>query len=276
MDHAEAHERLADLLLEPDRLARLPASTDLDDRAFLAHLRGCPECRSELAALGPLQRRLREAFGDGDASMAEPIAPPDALRAAVLAQAHAEPRTRPIAPGTRPAAPIVVARRWSAPRWSVGLAAALVIALLGGAAGMQLQRMTGTGLSDSAVAVVSTVERVLAADPHWVVPLRTAAGTAAGSVAWSRQDFAVLATGLVAPARGQVYRCWLEWSGKVAPIGVMDFAGDTAYWTGSVGAWASVTLDPTTRFIVTLESAAPPPSGGVPAGPALLQADLGT
>jgi anti-sigma-K factor RskA len=57
---------------------------------------------------------------------------------------------------------------------------------------------------------------------------------------------------------------------RPSPIGVIDFAGDTAYWTGSVAAWASVTLE------VTLEPAATPPSGSAPTGPVVLQADLGT
>ena len=281
MDHAEAHERLADLLLEPDRLERLGLGTAPapDDRPFVEHVRGCADCRAELAALGPLQEGLRRALGGiEDASAVEPIAPPDALRASVLRQAHAEPRgpARPVAVSSPAPSAVRDAARWSAPRWAVGLAAALVIAILGGAAGMQLQRLAGTGAADSAVAVVSTVERVLAADPHWVVPLRTTAGVPAGSVAWSRQDFAVLATGLSAPATGQVYRCWLEWAGRSVPIGVMDFAGETAYWTGSVGAWASVTLDPSARFVVTLEPATPPAPGAAPVGPAVLQADLGS
>jgi hypothetical protein len=279
MDHAEAHERIADLLLEPDRLGRLGASSQPEDRAFLEHVRGCADCRAELAALGPLQLGLRRALGGiDDTTTVAPIAPPESLRASVLRQAHAEPRAATVPKVLLSPFPIAIraAARWSAPRWAVGLAAALAIAILGGAAGMQLQRIAGTAASDSAVAVVSTVERVLAADPHWVVGLRTASGAPAGSVAWSHRDFAVLATGLSAPAKGQVYRCWLEWAGKAAPIGIMDFAGETAYWTGSVGAWASVTLDPTARFIVTLESAAQPPAGSMPAGPAVLQADLGT
>ncbi|MBI3751100.1 MAG: hypothetical protein HY263_05525, partial [Chloroflexi bacterium] len=58
-------------------------------------------------------------------------------------------------------------------------------------------------------------------------------------------------------------------------IGVMDFAGDTAYWTGSVGDWAAVAFDPGTQFVVTLEAdGGMPPSS--PTTPAVLVADLGT
>ncbi len=35
----------------------------------------------------------------------------------------------------------------------------------------------------------------------------------------------------------------------------MYFAGQTAYWVGSLDEWATFQIGPTTRFVVTLEPA---------------------
>jgi hypothetical protein len=61
------------------------------------------------------------------------------------------------------------------------------------------------------------------------------------------------------------------WAGQADEIGEMDFAGSTAYWTGTAGSWASVTFEPGTRFEVTLESG---PQAAGPVGPAVLSASL--
>lgn len=294
MDHAAAHERIADLALERGGLEGLTSSRLEPDRDLRDHLRTCAACRAELEAARALRDRLRAAFvAMPGAAMVEPIAPPESLRAAILEAAHRELPGSLAAPGTL-AAPtaflgdaVAQTRGWrsllkldrplglGAPRWPVAIAAALVVALLGGVAGIQYERASKASADDSIAAVVATVDRVLTADQHRIVQLRTPAGTAAGSVAWSQRDFAVLASSLSTPPAGQVYRCWLQWAGQSASIGVMDFAGSTAYWTGSVGEWASVAFDPGARFIVTLE----PDSGtapGQPTSPAVLQADLGT
>lgn len=286
MDHASAHERIADLALEAGGLARLPSSSAEADRALMDHVRGCEACQADITASRNLSDRLRRALAELQATSGfEPIAAPASLRAAVLGAAHREREvgTPPANPArgrdTRPA-PAGPGWRdwfgWLRPRWAPGLAAALAIALLGGVAGSQLQRVFSVNDRDSIVAVVATLDRVLAADNHRIVPLRTAAGGPAGSVAWSRQDFAVLASTLHRPAAGSIYRCWLQWAGKSASIGVMDFAGDTAYWTGSVGDWAAVAFDPGAQFIVTLEPSSGPMPPLSPTTPAVLVADLGT
>jgi hypothetical protein len=274
MDHAAAHERIADLALETAGLERLATSQLEADRELRDHLRSCEACRAELEAARRLRDGLRGALeATPEAAMVDPIAPPDSLRSAVLAAAEQD-RSNRIAPVR---VDIGLPRRvgggpW---RWTAAIAAGLAIALLGGVAGMQLQRTSQVAGDDSITAVVATVDRVLAADGHRIVQLRTPDGTAAGSVAWSQRDFAVLATSLSPPPPGHVYRCWLQWAGESTSIGAMDFAGPTAYWTGSVGQWASVAFDPATRFVVTLEaSGVAPPSQ--PTTPAVLQADLGT
>jgi hypothetical protein len=163
--------------------------------------------------------------------------------------------------------------RITGPAWGTAIAALLVVALLGGVAGGRLQQLASGTSGDSLAGVVGTVERVLESPSHRVVSLRSASGAAAGSVAWSQQDFAVLTSALTPPPAGEVYRCWLAWGDQAATIGEMDFAGSTAYWTGTTGSWASVTFEPGTRFLVTLEPAASPPPGAGP-GPVILQADL--
>jgi hypothetical protein len=288
MDHAAAHERIVDLALEADGLARLETSGAPEDRALLDHVRTCATCRPDVAASRRLSDNLRQALdgareaGGGQPEAAvQPIAAPDSLRSAILDAARREQAAPEASQGIRPAAlargwTLFGSRAWSPPRWAVGLAAALAIAIIGGLGGMQLQRSAQGPGSESVAEVVASLDHVLAADDHRIVQLRAADGTVAGAVAWSRRDFAVLASSLSTPPAGHVYRCWLQWSGRSASIGVMEFAGDTAYWTGSVGEWAAVAFDPATRFVVTLEPATSGAEPTAPSTPVVLQADLGT
>jgi hypothetical protein len=290
MDHAEAHERLADLALEPDGIDRLdPArvggtrtdATRVEDRALAEHVRGCPTCSADVTATRALRDRLRLALTGVDATAVEPIATPDWLREAVVESARREPRLAvpaPEPPG-RAAEPTSTGRRagprlprWSASRWAAGIAAGLAIALLGGVAGSALQRPRDGGPEASLAAVVATLDRVLAAADHRLVQLTTPEGAAAGSAAWSSSDFAVLTSSLAAPPGDRVYRCWLVWSGKWASVGVMEFVGVTAYWTGPTGEWATVLAEPGTRFVVTLEPTGAPAAR--PTGGTVLQASL--
>jgi hypothetical protein len=293
MDHAEAHERIADLALDRDALARLASaddgpSTDAAgaaagtapaDVAFVAHVRGCQACRADLLAVRGVDQALRDALGElRDAASIEPMHPPESIRDAVLEAAHREPRSvhgpqTQAAPMGRPAGrwPFALPRLTSG-QWAVALAAVLVVAVLGGVAGRAL-RQTG-GSDASLTAAVATLDRVLVAPDHRFAALSTPTGAASGSVAWSPQDFVVLTSALSAPPAGSVYRCWLQWAGRWAVVGSMDFAGSTAYWSGPTGTWASLLGDPGTRFVVTAEPAGA--TGGSPTGTVVLQAVLGT
>lgn len=284
MDHAEAHERIADLALDHDGLDRVDAAGrgDTADPAFVAHVRGCPTCRADLAAIRSVDQRLRDALADvRDVAAIQPINPPESLRDAVLGSARLEPRTAVVASGrsaaTAPAGQVGgwLARwpRLTTPQWATALAAVLIIAVVGGLAGRTIAP-TPTRPDPSMVAAVATLDRVLLAPDHHLETLASPAGVASGSVAWSAQDFVVLTSALPAPAQGRVYRCWLQWSGKWAPVGEMDFAGLTAYWTGPTGAWSDLLGQAGTRFVVTTEVAGPP--GEAPTGAILLQADLGS
>jgi Anti-sigma-K factor rskA len=288
VEHAAAHERLADLALEADGIDRLSASALPEDRALLVHLEGCSSCQADVAASGHLRDALRVAFqAMPDLPSIEPIAPPPALRAGVLGAARREgrPDARPdgrpdaasVAAATLiPLEPARRARRLRAvlSRWPAAMAAALVLAVIGGAVGLQLGRQAGDEDAASMTAVVATLDRVLTAQPHWVAPLQAGSGAIVGSVSWSKSDFAVLTTALQRPTGGGVYRCWLQRDGHWDAIGKMDFGGGTAYWTGSVGDWATVDVGAGTQFVVTLEANAGASPGTGPTSPAVLQADL--
>jgi hypothetical protein len=278
MDHAEAHERIADLALDRDALGRLEDGSD--EAALLEHIGSCAACRADLAAARGLDRGLREALGEiRDGAALQPIQPPESLRDAVIATARREPR--PVAPAGAPTVSPTGDRAWwrlglarlTGPQWAAGLAAVLVVAILSGLASRALA--PGGGEPDPAmIAAVATLDRVLAAPDHHLVTLSTPGGVASGSVAWSTQDFVVLTSALSAPQPGRVYRCWLEWSGRWAPVGSMDFAGSTAYWSGPTGTWADLLGTTGTSFVVTAEAVGP--AGAAPTGAALLQANLGS
>ena len=270
VDHAAAHERLEDLLLEPVRLADLDASTAPADLQLREHVAGCEACRADLEAWRGLQRSIADALpGTATASDAavEPIELPPSLRAATLSAIR--PAGTPpvlVGHGSRPDRPRLAA-------W-LGLAAAIVVLAGAGlvAVDQATRRATAEANATALTNALAAVDRVLAEPDHRTTALRTAGGAAAGSISWSSHDLVVLTTALTAPAADQRYRCWLEDNGRSIAIGQMYFAGGTAYWIGSLDKWATFQISPTTKFVVTLEPAAAQDR----AGPAVLSADLGT
>src|SRR5215510_11551891 len=95
MDHAEAHERIADLALEPGRLAGLQTSAADDDAALREHIRTCARCQAELDDWATFQASLGTALDGNTREQLEPITPPADLRRRVLESAHAEPKPAP-------------------------------------------------------------------------------------------------------------------------------------------------------------------------------------
>lgn len=266
MDHAAAHERIEDLLLEPSRLEGLDASAAPEDVALREHLDGCPACRSDLESWSLVQRQVAEALPAGTEAVrdVEPIEVPPSLRTQVLAAVQS---------GERPLAPIAMERRTQArPRaiW-LGLAASLVLLL--GSAVITLDQANRRAVAESEAnalaTLVAAVHGVLATD-HRIVELRRPDGTSVGSVSWSRRDWVVLTKALTQPPSGQRYRCWLEDGDKSVPVGVMEFAGGTAYWVETLDEWATWEIGPETEFIVSLEAADAPSRSG----PIVLSADL--
>jgi hypothetical protein len=269
MDHAAAHERIEDLLLEPARLAALPGSTDPDDAALREHLAGCPGCAADLEAWQRVQVAVDRALpGEPGAAAAavEPVELPSSLRGRVLDQ---------IRTGVEPAAPLSISGARSARRrrlgWLVGLAAGIGVLLGTGAfAAQQLgERAAAEAQARELAAALEIVDRMLATD-HKVVQLRTTAGERAGTISWSRHDWVVLTTALEPPPAGQEYLCWLESNGRSVPVGHMEFAGGTAYWVATLDEWQTWEIGPTTQFVVTLE----PAGARIRSGPPILEALL--
>ncbi len=268
MDHAAAHERIEDLLLEPTRLAALTGSTAPDDVALREHVAGCPACRADLEAWERLQRHLVDALPKAAiaaSSAVEPVELPPSLRARVISAVRTTDRIH---------GPVVMARarsRRAVATW-VGLAASIIV--LSGASVITADQVARRAAAESEAhelsSALAAVERVLASSGHRAVELTTTAGAPAGSISWSRHDWVVLTSALTEPAADQRYRCWLEDENGSVAIGYMEFAGPTAYWAETLEDWATWEIGPTTRFVVTLEDA----DSQTRAGPAVLSADL--
>lgn len=274
MDHAAAHERIEDLLLDPARLAALESSEAPEDVALREHVSSCASCRADLEGWQGLQRTIASALPGtaADAAAAvEPIELPPSLRAAVVSAIRAEKATGAAAPrreaidGTRGRR----ARLWPL----VGLAASLVVIV--GSAGLAIDQVARRAAAEADVralsAALSAADRILAEPAHKVVALQTPAGAGAGTISWSSHDWVVITTALTEPSSDQRYLCWLEHDGRSVPVGVMEFAGGTAYWVASLNEWATWELGPTTHFVVTLQHA----GDQTRAGPAVLEAALG-
>jgi hypothetical protein len=246
MEHAEAHELLADLALEPSRLTGLDDAAAAETQPLRAHIAGCRTCAAEVVAWRRTWSMFGDARGAGAAFDTELLRAPAANRAATLA-AIAGPAVM--------AAPVVVTRRWPAPRalpWLLA-AAALVVAI--GAGSLAWVRTSDLDRAHAESAdlanVAATMDRVLADPVHWITPLTTADGAPGGTLAWSNSEIVVISAALPAPEPGQGYRCWVERNGKRTPLGSMDFTGGTGYWAGSMAGWADL-LTPGARFGVSL------------------------
>ena len=316
LTHADAHERLADLLLEPAALERLvrelaapvPGAEDrgagdrgagdrgAGDRGanpLAAHLAVCPICREEVVAWDRLHGTVQAALVGADGPAAGGAAAVDhladlAAEQRISAPAELRSSVRDLVRASRSpmgvqADPVrSVSRRWAMPlrvattrpaRRLLPLVAVLAIAVLaGGTLLNQGARLDRSRAETAALeTVTATLDRVLRDPTHRVVELRDAVGVAQGSISWSRQDLVVLTDALQPPGPGQLYRCWIERGGVRYPVGQMWFAGGTAYWTGSVDAWATTSFGAGGTFGVSLESVA-----GAAVNPAVLVADLGS
>lgn len=269
MDHAAAHGRIEDLLLEPSRLAALPSSSAPDDVALREHLAGCGSCAADLEVWRRVQIAVDAAVpGDPDlaAAAVDPIDLPPSLRARVLASVRAAEAPAAAVPIT--AAPSARRRRLGT---LVGLAAG--IGLLAGTGIFAFQQVSERAAAEAEArelaAALATVDRMLATD-HKVVQMETTSGEPAGTISWSRHDWVVLSQVLQEPPPGQVYLCWLEADGRSVPVGHMEFADGTAYWVASLDEWQTWEIGPTTRFVVSLETA----GATQRTGPAILEAML--
>jgi hypothetical protein len=278
MDHAEAHELLADLALEPSALDTLAAADDPASRALRAHVAACPLCSADLsswrrtwAAVGASHRRGHAAAdrdaadqdsADQDAGRPRLLAPPADLRARVL---------KAIGPSPAAGAPVgMVADRAGAPaprrfvtlkRRAVGLVAVAAVAAAVLAGGTAVQSRLDLQRSQTEAAALASVEsavsRILAEPGHTEVPLRAADGSSGGVLAWGQDEFVVLTSDLAEPGEGQTYRCWIELNGTRTVIGELSFSGSMAAWSGSMSGWQWY-FTPGAMFGVSLYSASGP------------------
>jgi hypothetical protein len=253
VDHAEAHELLADLALEPRLLAGVVDGSAPDSAALRAHLADCEECRNEFDGM----RRTQFAIVDATATDAggrgklsswaedDPLRAPESLWSTVAAI----PRTWPIAgPVEEPIAVAPAATRRIAGRGRLftalaGVALVLVVGVTGMAADQVVRAIAAQGVSSELASLAGATSAVLADPDHVSFALTGLDGAAAGSAAWSGEDYVIMTRALQPPGPGTEYRCWLERDGVRIPIGAMRFGGDVAYWWGSVdvppGYWRS-------------------------------------
>ena len=283
MDHAAAHEELADLVLEPHRLRRLFADDTPVTMALRAHLTECADCRAELDAWRAVHAALDVTTAEASRPLrslepSEAPAPSAALRERTLAAVSAAGRTREVPPGAR-VEPEPARLRQGGPRgfgamgrlgrlgW-LAAAAALVVAVgLGGLLVDRTSQADQARLEASELgAATATLDRILATPTHWSVTLHTADGAPGGTLAWSPSEMVVLTSALTPATPGTTYRCWVERDGSRTPVGTMSFGGGLGYWAGSMAAWGS--FEPGSRFGVTAIPA------GASEGPAVLVADL--
>ena len=258
MDHAEAHERLGDLALEPARLAALDSDPAPDAARLRAHVASCEECRTELESLRRTDAAIRDAIASSNrGGPAAILTAPAALRERVLAAARSGSSSAAVGRFREDAAVAATPGGWR--RWlPAALAAVVVIAIgLGTALTVRMSELQAARSElEEFSHVTATLDRILADKHHVVVALRAADGTPGGTIAWNRSEVVVLSTYLERPPEGRQYRCWIEENGRRWPVGSMHFSGSTAYWSGPLDDW-NASFQPGSRFGVTLI-----PSGG--------------
>jgi anti-sigma-K factor RskA len=211
------------------------ALDDVERARFEAHLRACPDCRTEV-----------ETFRETAAALAgDPIAPPAGLRADVLAGIEA---IRPLPPltehGRDRAIPDETTRRpWLSGTGPLLVAAALVLVALLTTVWLQ------PWAEDDAANPPTVTERVLAADDREDVVDRFPDGSRA-IVAISRSvgRAVALTEGLALAPAGRVYQLWFQLpKGDVVSAGLMPDQSDaTVLLEGdaSDATWVGITIEP--------------------------------
>jgi hypothetical protein len=263
MDHEATREELELAALEPDGLERLMAGDTATAQAVAAHLAGCPSCTDELTRLQRAASLIRGVVRE---------MPAPELRDRTLAAIRAEGVQRPIAPvavaeSGQPAAasPAPTRLRRSAPvlGWVAAVAAAVVLSVLttsliiGSRVDGQLaaQAETIESLEDVTTA---TLAITALPDAEHVALTGVTDPKLQGDLVFSpgNSELVVVATGLVEPAAGLEYRCWVQVGGTRQRVGKMFFGGDLAYWVGPAPAVSGLSSGAT--FGVSLVDASGP------------------
>jgi anti-sigma-K factor RskA len=209
---------------------------DPDERAaFEAHLAGCAQCRAEVRELAAAAARL---------GAADEVAPPERLRADVLAEVARTPQ-EPAADGAASADELAVRREGRSRRtaWlAVAAAVVAVLALVLGGLLVQARSDRATlAQQQQEVAAVLT-----SGDARTVTGPVAGGGRAAVVVSDSQQRAAFVGTDLAAPPSGHTYQLWyITSAGAATSAGTFDpnANGDAAVvLAGSSGGAATVGL----------------------------------
>jgi hypothetical protein len=245
MDHAEAHERIADLILEPPRLEALQGDPSAEAVALRAHVERCDDCRAEIDGWRRIHGTVLSTLAGLDAGDLESPAStadmhlraPASLRAAVAAMPRSREEVLPSRATVRGTAPEASHRR-SMRRLlpSLAAAAAVIVAIGSGVVAIDQARQAEAGRRQAAelTELAASVAHVLSDPDHVSIALVGLDGAPAGSAAWSGDEYVITTTALATPLPGSEYRCWLERDGIRTPIGVMRSAAGTTYWWGRV------------------------------------------
>jgi hypothetical protein len=260
-------------------LDRLAAGDTTEAAALAGHLAGCPSCSAEAD-------RLRASAGLIRSAVLE--TPPPELRDRTLeliravGRARAVPAAAPAAPAAAPApapaavappqpATVVVIRRRSFRTIALplGMAAAIVIAIVGTAAVVGNRQDPALATSQATSAELARVDAwtlQVGAEPDVkrIALVSSSGSSAKGTLLFSPSttDLVVVASGLTAAPSGKEYRCWVLINGTRLDVGRMDVGGGLAYWVGPV---AGLTDPPAgTPFGVSLAEINGPIESGDP------------
>jgi hypothetical protein len=273
ISHSDVREALELAAVEPGGLDRLMAGDTPNAVLVAGHLAGCDSCTAEFGRLSrsaavlldtiatqpPPELRERtlafvRAVGrprglDLAAAAADPAVP--AADAAAVAAAMPElpmvrraAASRPIGlrlrDALRPGTPVLT--------WIVATAAVTLIAVTLTAGLVSSRRDSGDQPPTNDAAALAQVTqwsiRIAAqADAVRVVLTSGSGSGAVGTLEFSpsSREVVVVADGLVRPAAGQQYGCWVLINGQRQRLGPMFFNGsDIAYWVGDVDLLADV------------------------------------
>ena len=199
----------------------LDALSEEEAKQFRMHLQECPACREEVRELRQAAARMGES---------QPITPPSALKARVLAAADQQPQLPP------KVSPI---ERATSPRWTGRIAAAAAAAVLLVAAGLGINHFR-SGDEQSGVTQVFQ-----AADAHEAtVETRTGATV---TVATSRRlgKMAMDTEALPPLSAKRVYQIWAIHDGTPTSTGLLDDPEQGAAMTlPSAGTLVAITVEP--------------------------------
>ena len=192
---------------------------------FRRHLEACPACSQEV-------RELQKAAADMGA--AESFAPPEHLRARVLAAADRTPQLPPRTGGVTD----LPRRRW-APRLLA--AAAAVVLVVAGAIGLgQLQ-----GDDERGATLASEVVQVFEADDANTASMETAnGGTIRVATSPGRGEMAVDTDELPVLDEQHVYQLWAIQGDTVSAVGILDREKGAAMEMPEPDIEVAITIEP--------------------------------